>query len=205
MDYEQDLNKEDFKSVILGIDQMQSIEKLVEIESITVNADYKRQAGASNLLKTCSSIRITKRIGFIKTDCDIRMLGFKYVKLIFLPNIIVCYHNRNWYLINYKDFGVSYSNTRFIELGSVPKDTQIIDSSWKFTNKDGSPDLRFNNNFKIPICAYAEVEIKSLNGLRILIMGSNRDAMNSFNDKINNYIKRFNNWAFVFFYKNYKL
>ncbi len=191
LDFTNDSIKPEYNLLISSIDKLIQIQKLVEVETITITSDYKKQAGASSLLKTSSNIKIHKKLGFVRLDSEMRMIELKHIKLLFLPNMLVCYNNKKWYLINYKDLNINYINTRFIETGNIPKDTQIIDGSWKFRNKDGSPDLRFNNNKKLPVCAYAEIEITSTTGLRVVIMGSNRDKIYSFANNLKNFIITF--------------
>ena len=62
---------------------------------------------------------------------------------------------------------------RFIEREKVPKDAKVVDYTWQYVNKSGGPDKRFQNNKKIPICLYGEMEIKSATGLNTDIMFSN--------------------------------
>lgn len=54
----------------------------------------------------------------------------------------------------------------------MPKDSNVIDYTWEYLNKSGGPDKRFQNNRKLPICKYGEMELKSDYGLNTIIMFS---------------------------------
>jgi hypothetical protein len=41
----------------------------------------------------------------------------------------------------------------------------VVGDTWRFVNKSGGPDRRFNFNKRLPICLYGEMDIKSSSGL----------------------------------------
>jgi hypothetical protein len=43
----------------------------------------------------------------------------------------------------------------------VPRDSTQVDTTWRFVNKNGGPDRRFNNNSQIPILQYGEVVMRT--------------------------------------------
>lgn len=68
-------------------------------------------------------------------------------------------------LVEFREFNMALSRTRFIEDGPVPSDSQTIGQTWKKANKDGSPDRRFKDNYPIPIVEYGELVLNSPTGL----------------------------------------
>jgi hypothetical protein len=68
-------------------------------------------------------------------------------------------------LVEFGEFEMKLSRTRFIEEGYIPADTQEVGQTWKKANKDGSPDRRFKENFEIPIVEYGELTLSSTTGL----------------------------------------
>lgn len=68
----------------------------------------------------------------------------------------------------------------YIEEESVPKDTEIIQHTWKKANKDGSMDKRFKGNYQIPIVKYGDMTLESEGGLEESFMFSNFDAFTEF-------------------------
>jgi hypothetical protein len=74
--------------------------------------------------------------------------------------------------LSYGDVKTSVHGQRFIESDLVPKDATIVDYTWQYVNKSGGPDKRFQNNKKIPVCLYGEMEVSGA-GVNTVIMFSN--------------------------------
>ena len=55
----------------------------------------------------------------------------------------------------------------------IPSDTSVSRYSWQYVNRDGSPDKRFKDNKKVPICWYGGIYIQSPEGLNVKIFVSN--------------------------------
>lgn len=68
-------------------------------------------------------------------------------------------------LIEYKEIQLTYRPIRFIEEETVPSDAKVVGSTWAKTNKDGSPDRRFKENYRIPVAEYGRLLIKSTSGM----------------------------------------
>jgi hypothetical protein len=58
-----------------------------------------------------------------------------------------------------KCFNVNASTTNFREEEAAPRDGEIIGRTWRYVNKSGGPDRRFNDNRQIPIYRYGLVEM----------------------------------------------
>jgi hypothetical protein len=71
---------------------------------------------------------------------------------------------------------VENRSIRFIDEDSVPSDAVVVDRTWKFVNKNGGPDRRFNGNRELPICAYGEMSFRSESGMNCVIQYSNADT-----------------------------
>jgi DnaJ-like protein len=63
--------------------------------------------------------------------------------------------------------------TRFIEDDPVPADATIVDRTWRYDNKNGGPDRRFNNNVQLPVAQYGVLVLTSSRGLNIHLHTSN--------------------------------
>ncbi len=69
-------------------------------------------------------------------------------------------------LIDCREMTLTFSATRFIEEQAVPSDSNVVGSAWSKSNKDGSPDRRFQNNYQIPIVLYGTILFSSPSGLQ---------------------------------------
>jgi hypothetical protein len=68
-------------------------------------------------------------------------------------------------LIDSKEIGITFEVTRFIERDTVPTDSFAFDEVWEKCNKDGSRDLRFSFNRKLPVVRYGDLVFRSPTGL----------------------------------------
>ena len=70
-------------------------------------------------------------------------------------------------LIDLHDLRFRFHKQRFQEdKSTTPKDTQVVDYTWEKVNKDGSPDRRYSNNYRIPIVEYGAFEFSTNSGLQ---------------------------------------
>jgi hypothetical protein len=93
-------------------------------------------------------------------------------------------------LIDIREIRAALHRTSFIEEEPVPPDAEIIGQTWKKTNKDGSPDRRFAENYSIPVTKYGELWLSSPTGLNEAFMFSNFAKAESFASALNNYQRR---------------
>ncbi len=83
-------------------------------------------------------------------------------------------------LVDIADLWIQASTVRFHEEDGVPHDATVVGTTWKKTNKDGSPDRRFRDNYQIPIAHYGELTIRSKTGINEAYMFSNAGAAAGF-------------------------
>lgn len=139
-----------------------------------LNANIKVNAGASRSLKRVEC-KITKGHPFyIKTNVDtIQIALHNKESLIILPDKVLFVRKRKVGAIDYSDFKISISSTRFVESESVPKDAQVVGQTWQYVNKNGTPDRRHKNNKQLPICMYGQIVLRSVSGLNVELHVSN--------------------------------
>lgn len=136
------------------------------ITSAAVN-NKKINAGASSIVKRVGVNMSEKAPFYIKTNVDVVVLKLKSVKLLILPDKLIVIKNNKFGAVDYTDLTICATDGRFIENGSVPRDAQVVGQTWQYVNKNGSPDKRYSNNRKLPICLYGYVTITSGSGLSI--------------------------------------
>lgn len=143
-------------------------------ESNVINSKYS--AGVKSLIdrRKCKISR--KCPYYIKTNIKPICLELKKKKLLFLPDKLLVITDSKVGAINYNDISISIDRISFTETESVPKDAKIINTTWLKVNKDGSPDRRFSNNQRLPVCEYGELIIESKN-LYVELIFSNSELM----------------------------
>ena len=68
-------------------------------------------------------------------------------------------------LIDSRDVALEFRAARFIEEEPIPSDTRVVGQAWAKSNKDGSPDRRFRDNYQLPVVLYGSLTFTSPNGL----------------------------------------
>jgi hypothetical protein len=101
--------------------------------------------------------------------------------LYIYPSFAVMYSSKNDFaIIGLHELNFYHSSVRFVEEGGVPEDSKIIDRTWAKTNKNGSPDKRFKNNYQIPVVQYGEINLSTSTGLHEQYYFSNYEASEAF-------------------------
>lgn len=62
--------------------------------------------------------------------------------------------------ISYEQLETYWNTTIFIEEDGVPSDSVVVGQTWRFVNKNGGPDRRFNNNRQIPKVQYQQLGLR---------------------------------------------
>ncbi len=114
---------------------------------------------------------------YLKTNISPVVLALMKEKLIILPDKILIIRGSKIGAIGYENLNISTTQTRFIENGPVAKDAEIIDYTWQYVNKNGSPDMRYKNNKRLPVCLYGVIKIISPEGLNIEIQTSSIEVL----------------------------
>ncbi|MDD5341469.1 MAG: hypothetical protein PHC97_03500 [Patescibacteria group bacterium] len=149
-----------------------------------------RTIAKTSIKRSLISGNIRKDIDFIKSDLDYLFLPNANGADIFIyPTFIVLFKdNQKFGIFDLKDVKGVFELTGYIEEESVPKDTEIINHTWKKANKDGTMDKRFNANYQIPIVKYGQLLFQSEDGLEEGYLFSNFDAFNNFTEAYNHHL-----------------
>lgn len=142
--------------------------------------DKKHNAGASNSI-TRQKIRITKsHPRFVKSKIQFVTLKLKRETVYLLPEKILIVRKRKVGVVSYDELKFNKRGYRFIENQKVPSDAEIVDHTWQKVNKDGSPDKRFKNNRKLPVCNYGLLTMQTAAGMDVRICCSNIHLLDNF-------------------------
>ncbi len=131
-----------------------------------------------------------KRTSNSKIQCDYKALHFENANggdLYIFPQFLFIEKDDDLALIDLLDIELDFSLTKFIESETVPSDAKIIDHTWAKSNKDGSRDKRFADNYQIPVVRYGELHLKSKSGLNEVYMTSNPESAHAFKKMFDEY------------------
>ena len=127
--------------------------------------EWKTNSGVDAVV-TRKGIRFGKgHPSYFKTNIVVPFIPAQRLKLYFFPDRILVYDGSSVGAINYSELAISTRNIRFHEEEAVPSDAQVVGSTWRYVNKSGGPDRRFNNNAELPIVLYEQVQLASSSGL----------------------------------------
>ena len=153
-------------------------EKISLVENQYSTNNYKYHSGANSLIDTKNADLRPKFLRYIKLDYAPYALTIKNKTFYFLPNLVLVDDNHKYSKLDYSDLKCEVGKCSCVE-EKVPKDATIVDYTWRYTNKDGSQDRRFNDNYQIAICNYCEVHCFNNKGFDITLNLSNLNtAMN---------------------------
>jgi hypothetical protein len=132
----------------------------------------KRNAGASRLLKRAMTGLAYRLPGIIRSNVTPPVMQFGRQNLYFFPDVVLIEDGSRYGAVTYGNLAARAEPSRFIEEGSVPRDAQIVDHTWRFPNRNGGPDRRFNNNRQLPVCLYDSLHLTSPGGLNEVLQFS---------------------------------
>ena len=90
-------------------------------------------------------------------------------------------------LIELREVDLQYHSVQFVEEERVPSDSLTIGETWAKVNKDGSRDMRFRDNYRIPIVQYGRLLFTSPGGVQEEYQFSNAAAADAFGRAFINY------------------
>jgi len=96
-------------------------------------------------------------------------------------------------VISYQNVTVLQKVVSFSENKSLPSDAVIEGYTYKYVNKNGSPDKRYNDNPQIPIASYYQLSLSSATGLNESYLISNAKIGESFGKLLAEYIENIKN------------
>jgi hypothetical protein len=165
-----------------SLDLLSRCHRIWRIESESSTSDWKRNAGASSLVR-----RTTISVGKLKpprveTNVQVPCINMGRAQLYFLPDAILYRDGVGFGAIAYRDFRLAQGFTRFIESDALPADAAVVDRTWRYVNKKGGPDRRFNNNRQLPVLRLGVLVLTSSKGLNIQLNTSNPQQSLAFAD-----------------------
>jgi hypothetical protein len=170
--------------------QLSRSEKIWDVTNAEAqNRIVARSAASTLVMKREVTIGI-KHIPDIRSEfTPLWLKNANGADLYFYPGFIIMYDSHNHFgIVSLKELEFHYESVRFVEKGTVPKDSKIIDRTWEKVNKNGTPDKRFKDNYQIPIVRYGSIRLTSRNGLHEEYEFSNYEATEFFGRAFSSYI-----------------
>jgi len=148
----------------------------------------KYNAGAGKLVDKKPITVSLSTPAFMETDVGVWSIALGSQKLYFFPDRVLVYQGSEVGAVSYAGLRVAMHQVRYIESDHVPSDSQVIDRTWQYVNKNGAPDRRFSNNRQFPVVLYAEIIVCSESGLNLLLQSSDPNKATTFVAAMNSYV-----------------
>lgn len=180
--------KNKYESLKTSFTNLATCSKVWDKTSSVINND-NRSAANNSVTRTPTFLAIRK-VDFINASFD--ALHFKNQNgsdIYIYPAFAVVFDDSNSFgLVDLGDLKLSFKRTSFLEEEQIPSDSSIVGETWAKVNKNGTPDKRFKDNYKIPIVDYGEIEFRSNTGINEVFMFSNPTKANNFVETYKTYI-----------------
>ncbi|MCH3971756.1 MAG: DUF4236 domain-containing protein [Oscillospiraceae bacterium] len=166
-----------------SLSMLKNCRRMWLVESSAAVADVKNNAGANQTINRSSvkSIKIIRpygsNAGKIKIPAQVIQVACKHYFIIFMPSLILVIHGASISGYKYNEMNFTFSTTRFIEKGkSTAKDAEIVDWTWQYMNRNGTPDMRYRQNQKYPVYRYGTFTMSVPDGFLISFQLSNTNV-----------------------------
>jgi hypothetical protein len=171
--YELDSESSDlFETLTRSFDLVRQSTRIWNIQAQGPQPDWKRNAGATKTLKRTRANLGYRAPSIVKTNISVPAITGGRQSLYFFPDLLLVLEGRQAGVVSYANLSIQTTMTNFIETESVPSDSRVSHYTWKYVNKGGGPDRRFNGNRQLPVVNYQEIELTSSSGLRKLLQVS---------------------------------
>lgn len=186
-------NLNNYMNIRQNFEALSQSERIWDVTSYRAINSIKERTSATRSIKRKTVRFYNKSLDFIQSEFDAFVLeNANGDNLYIYPGFVIVKkdNSRDFGVVDIKNVHFLYSDTRFIEEEHIPADSENVGYTWKYCNKNGSPDRRYSNNYQIPIQNYGTITINSTEGLNEEFMVSNAVAASYFTTNLYNFINQ---------------
>jgi hypothetical protein len=162
------------KALVSVFERLQGVASAWYLQSTREVHQRKYHAGADNVVRRSATRVVFGEPRYLRVNIPVPALPMGKETLYFLPDRLLVYAAAGIGAIPYRDLKVDVRETHFIESGTVPRDAEVVEKTWRYVNKSGGPDKRFKNNVELPVCLYEELTLTANSGLHEALQLSRR-------------------------------
>ncbi len=129
-------------------------------------AGLRAAGGASVALMTQNVVFDVADIQMIRSQFQaMHLSNYNGGDLFLYPGyVIMSQGSQSLALLDYRQVNLEIEPSLQV-VENPPEDAEIVDETWAFARKDGQPDRRYKDNWKIPVARYARLNFTSPEGL----------------------------------------
>ena len=147
-----------YSNITKAISLISDNKKIWLVTSILTQYKYKNIYIEKNF-KGCEIEFKKNAFKTIKTNIDYYGFNTQKFSVYFLPDRILYIEEKKVTSLKYSELYYDIDTIQLTEPERKISDAQLVRKKWLHTNKDGSPDKRYNNNFFLPVYQYAQINI----------------------------------------------
>jgi hypothetical protein len=145
--------------------------------------NWKYHAGDTFKVARLPLAIFNRTIPNVETNIRINGISYGSKAIYFLPEKILVIEGSEVTNVPYADLEIAVESLEYVEAeGHVYEDSAVIDHRWKFINRDGSRDRRFNNNVELPVVRCGLLGLV-VGRAKLKMMTTNPDAPVVFQEK----------------------
>ena len=148
------------------------IMKVRAVASTSQYADTRYSAGAGQGLKFQQAALTMGQAPGILANIAVPILATGGTTLAFYPDRVLAFRGNAVGAIDYERLSATSGAKQFVEDEALPADATVVGHTWRYVNKNGTPDRRFKDNRQMPICRYNEMNLSTPGGLDVRFLGS---------------------------------
>ena len=155
-----------YKEMVNAFESLSKCEKIWLVTSKSVSNEIRSSATYSVERKpTAFAFQCFNHVPAKSSDKVPMFRDFEFSYYLYPQFVVKAKNPVNFEVIPVENFELSYSPQRFVESAyewDWPKDGQVVDHTYQYVNKNGTPDMRYALNKQVPVYLYGRVEFKTL-------------------------------------------
>lgn len=136
----------------------------------------KVNAGASSVVRREALTRTFAGPPQMASNIAVPTMQSSSRSIYLLPDRAVFKDGSVYADVAYRDLYAVSDLQRFVEDERVPADAMVVDTTWRYVNKNGGPDHRFKDNRKLPVVQYGRMALTASTGMSSLLSFSRAPA-----------------------------
>jgi hypothetical protein len=158
-----------FAALIDACAKLQSCRGVWHLKGQSEVLDRKYHAGAAAVVSRAPASVGRRLPPYIVSNIDPIVIVMSKITIYGFPDRILVYRDDDVGVVAYDSLDCESEDSRFIEEGTPPSDATVVGNTWRYVNKGGGPDRRFNSNPQLPICRYDELRLRSGSGVNEIL------------------------------------
>lgn len=173
-----------FERLSTGLKKASGVQKLRSIATTSKYADTRYSAGAGQGMSFGEASLTLGQAPNVVANVPVPILKSGRTTLALYPDRILAFQGHAVGAIEYSRLSAVSTGSRFIEEEALPRDATVVGKTWRYVNKNGTPDRRFKDNRELPICAYNQLNLSTLDGFDMRFMASRSGCFDTFAESL---------------------